>query len=294
MKKTLLIWLGIAAALVALAYGGYRAWLLYSQLQGNVTSLTSGLAERAKENDTLRQTLAAEQVKNAALAQTLQAEQAKNGTFETQIQNLRGAVSTLQKLSETDKELLQKYSKVYFLNENYVPSNLTNIDPGYLYAPGKPEQIHTGVAPFLRAMLTTAAQDGVTLQIVSAYRSFGEQVTVKAGYKVLYGSGANQFSADQGYSEHQLGTAIDFTTPEIDGLFTKFEGTAAYRWLTKNAYLFGFILSYPKSNSYYQFEPWHWRFVGTGLANTLHTGNKYFYDLSQREIDPYLISIFDY
>ena len=108
-----------------------------------------------------------------------------------------------------------------------------------------------------------------------------------------YGSGANSFSADQGYSEHQLGTAIDFTTLELGSDFSSFEKTDAYKWLLDNAYEYGFILSYPKDNTYYQFEPWHWRFVGKSLANTLHQENKNFYDVDQRTIDSYLISIFD-
>ena len=40
-------------------------------------------------------------------------------------------------------------------------------------------------------------------------------------------------------------------------------------------------------------EPWHWRFVGVALATRLHNENKSFYDLTQREIDAYLVSIFD-
>ncbi len=52
-------------------------------------------------------------------------------------------------------------------------------------------------------------------------------------------------------------------------------------------------MSYPKSNIYYQYEPWHWRFVGEDLAEDLHDDKKNFYELDQREIDKYLIKIFD-
>ena len=110
---------------------------------------------------------------------------------------------------------------------------------------------------------------------------------------MIYGAGANQFSADQGYSEHQLGTALDFATTEIGAGFDGFEKTDAYRWLLDNAYQYGFILSYPQNNNYYQFEPWHWRFVGRDLAKKLSKEDKNFYDLDQREIDEYLISFFD-
>ncbi len=98
---------------------------------------------------------------------------------------------------------------------------------------------------------------------------------------------------DQGYSEHQLGTTVDFTTSDIGTSFSGFEQTQAYQWLLDNAYKYGFTLSYPQGNTYYQFEPWHWRFVGKDLAERLHEEGISFYDLSQREINQYLVFLFD-
>ncbi len=143
-------------------------------------------------------------------------------------------------------------------------------------------------------MLDDAAST-TTIQIASAYRSFDTQESLKTSYKVIYGAGsANQFSADQGYSEHQLGTAVDLITPSMKGsLTTAFDKTPASLWLNDNAYKYGFILSYPKGNTYYQYEPWHWRFVGVQLATRLHNENKHFYDLDQRDINTYLVNIFD-
>lgn len=146
---------------------------------------------------------------------------------------------------------------------------------------------------FLEDMLDAAKDDGIDLKVLSAYRSFDEQISVKQSHTVVYGSGANTFSADQGYSEHQLGTTVDLTTPEINGAYESFADTDAYQWLQKNAYKYGFILSYPEGNAYYVFEPWHWRFVGVDLARDLHRKGDNFYDWDQRKIDEYLIKIFD-
>jgi D-alanyl-D-alanine carboxypeptidase len=231
---------------------------------------------------------------NFDLSGKLAAERETNRLFEGRLRDLGASVSILQKLSQTDKELLQKYSKVYFLNENYIPSNLTVIDPQYLNDKAKPLGIHTSVKPYLEGLLADAALAGQPLLVISAYRSFGTQELLKATYAVKYGTTkANTFSADQGYSEHQLGTTIDFTTPALGVGFTKFEEASAYMWLNENAYQYGFILSYPKQNTYYQFEPWHWRFVGVALATKLHESGRSFYDLDQREIDAYLVNIFD-
>ncbi|OHA89400.1 MAG: hypothetical protein A3C70_01400 [Candidatus Zambryskibacteria bacterium RIFCSPHIGHO2_02_FULL_43_14] len=214
-------------------------------------------------------------------------------SFQGQIQNIGSTVGTLEKLAKTDEELLKKYSKVYFLSENYRPAQLVAIDKKYLYNK-EDAYIHTQVSSYLEKLLEAARVDGIDLLIASAFRSFETQVSLKSEYKVVYGAGtANQFSADQGYSEHQLGTVADFTTADVGGVFSKFQADPAYEWLLANAYKYGFILSYPERNVYYKFEPWHWRFVGVELAKRLHTDNEYFYDLGQREIDEYLIKLFD-
>ncbi len=230
---------------------------------------------------------------NTSLNEALITEEKRNLALSGQVQDLAGTVGMLKKLSETPEELLKKYSKVYFLNENYIPSPLANIDGPYLFRQGENEQVFAAMWPHVTRMLVTAEREGKKLRVVSAYRSFETQEAVKSGYTMFYGYGANQFSADQGYSEHQLGTTIDFTSPTLSGLTMKFDATPEYDWLLENAHRYGFILSYPKGNTYYQYEPWHWRFVGIALATYLHDQGKRFYDLSQNEIDAYLINLFD-
>lgn len=228
-----------------------------------------------------------------AINQETQNTQDKLSSVEGRVGSLSGTLNNLEKLSKTDPELLQKYSKVFFLNEHYSPPRLVEIPDNYDYVESKINKIHADVFPFLKLMLDSAASNSINLYVFSAFRSFNEQTAVKGKYSVTYGSGtANQFSADQGYSEHQLGTTVDFMTSGIGGVLEKFDGTKAQIWLNANAYKYGFILSYPKNNSYYVYEPWHWRFVGVKLANDLHNSGKNFYDLDQRDIDKYLIDIF--
>ncbi len=237
------------------------------------------LENKIKENELLKQQIAQQEQIVANLNSNLN--------------SLAENVTQIVKLENLDEELLKKYSKVYFLNENYVPKSLTKIDSKYVDN-AKDQYILTNVWPFLSALLSQAQKDGVDLKIRWAYRSFLEQYQLKTADVMTFGTGANKFTADQGYSEHQLGTTVDFTTSEFNGNSAKFAQTKAYRWLLENAYKYGFILSYPQNNKYYVFEPWHWRFVGIKLATKLHQENKYFYDLDQREIDQYLISIFDW
>lgn len=279
----------IAVLAVVGAGLGYQYWQTHQALLAVKTELANATSTVAELEDSA--SLLNEE--RATLAEALDTEQRRNDSFEERITTLAGTVGKLDKLAELDPVLLQKYSKVYFLNENYIPSELSEIGEEYRFNEDKLEEIQTPVWPYLEELLEDAKDDDIELLVASSYRSFGQQGSLKASYSVRYGSGANAFSADQGYSEHQLGTTIDFTTTDVGGSFVSFDRSEAYRWLEKNAYKYGFILSYPRDNTYYVYEPWHWRFVGKALADELHDKEKYFYDLDQREIDKYLINIFD-
>jgi D-alanyl-D-alanine carboxypeptidase len=216
------------------------------------------------------------------------------GGVEQTVGSISGAVGTLQKLATVDDEILKKYSKVYFMNENYTPSHLSVIPTDFTYSANRQEQFLSEATPHLISLLSFAKASGITLYVKSGYRSFAEQRSLKSAYSVTYGAGtANTFSADQGYSEHQLGTTVDFITVGLNGQLAGFDKTPAFLWLQDNAHKYGFVLSYPKGNKYYMYEPWHWRFVGVKLATYLHDNKLNFYDLDQREIDKYLANIFD-
>lgn len=228
------------------------------------------------------------------LTSRLQGEADRNNSYNEQVQTLAHTVGQLEKLSKTDRELLAKYSNVYFLSENFVPSPLAEIDDQFLARKGTAFQIHGEIKQKLEHMMQDAAADGAPLLVLSAYRSFGMQAGLKQSYSVTYGKGtANQFSADQGYSEHQLGSTVDFTSPESPESLAAFEGSPAFTWLQAHAHEYGFVLSYPKGNKFFQYEPWHWRYVGVALATRLHIDGLNFYDLDQREINTYLVRIFD-
>ena len=230
----------------------------------------------------------------SSFTDVLQKEQEKNNSLLNQFGEITNTVGALSKLSKTDPELLKKYSKVYFLNEHYVPISLTNVGPTYISAKSKNYQIHSDVVSHLEDMIKAGNADGMSILVLSAYRSFQTQSILKSNYKVIYGAGtANSFSADQGYSEHQLGTAVDFTTLKLNGALEGFDKTPEYKWLGENAYKYGFVISYPAGNTYYKFEPWHWRFVGVALATKLHDDGINFYNMDQRLIDNYLANIFD-
>jgi LAS superfamily LD-carboxypeptidase LdcB len=278
----------IGALVLLLAASGYLGY----EWRTTLAALESAKAELASSTNSSAVALKNAAQDNEQLAEALAEQKRVNDSFLGKIEAISGTVGKLDKLSKTDPELLQKYSKVYFLNENYIPESLTLIPKEWTYG-AQEEYFHGKLWPHLLEMMEDAKDDGVNLEVVSGYRSFGKQAQLKASYKVTYGAGANAFSADQGYSEHQLGSTVDFTTKELGANFTTLDTTEAYAWLTEHAHRYGFVLSYPKGNTYYQYEPWHWRYVGRELADDLDDEGKHFYDLEQRELDKYLINFYD-
>ena len=112
-------------------------------------------------------------------------------------------------------------------------------------------------------LVEAASLDGVTVQLVSAYRSLEYQADL-IQRKVESGESISEILtriAAPGYSEHQGGCAVDVTSPGIDPLTELFEETQAFRWLVASAVDHQFVLSYPRSNAYgVVYEPWHWCF----------------------------------
>jgi D-alanyl-D-alanine carboxypeptidase len=279
---------------IIIGYGEYRRIDLVKQINLQNQKLSSTMAAFISDINGIQDKITSIVDQNNLLNSTVQTQIDQTSALSDQFSQVNDTAIALDKLSKVDTQLLQKYSKVYFLNENYKPSSISDIPGQYGYDKTVDYQILEGVEPFLDKMFEKASDAGIDLKVISAYRSFDDQSILKSTYNVIYGSGtANQFSADQGYSEHQLGTTIDITTPDTGDNFDLFDGTEAYKWLSDNAYRYGFILSYPKDNSYYTYEPWHWRFVGVDLATRLHREDKNFYDLDQRKINNYLGVFFD-
>jgi D-alanyl-D-alanine carboxypeptidase len=132
----------------------------------------------------------------------------------------------------------------------------------------------------LRAMAQAAAKAGAPIGVWSPYRSYQTQVAIFNGYASAYGfQNAITYSQRPGHSEHQLGLAIDFMTAGGGSPLPGDWGTtAAGRWMAKNAWKYGWVLSYPKGKggalwsdaSCFHYEPWHYRYLGRELAAKVH------------------------
>lgn len=192
-----------------------------------------------------------------------------------------------QYMNPTDPDqfmiLVNKENK---LSQDYAPTDLTLL---YKAAgtTAKYKMVYTAAMAF-EAMVKEAAEYGYRIVPKSGYRSYNTQVNTfqnwlnyeinnakkkdptlsdTQAYNIGY-SIASRYSAPAGASEHQLGLAID-----VNELEETFGNTAEGKWLAENCYKFGFILRYPKDKTDitgYDYEPWHFRFVGRYHATKMH------------------------
>lgn len=123
-------------------------------------------------------------------------------------------------------------------------------------------------------MKKDALKEGLNIYISSGFRSYNRQKTIYNNYVNRDGQkNADTYSARAGHSEHQSGLAFD-----VNDINTAFANTKEGKWLNENCYKYGFILRYPKGKTNetgYMYEPWHFRYVGSSLAEKLYNGGNW-------------------
>ena len=159
------------------------------------------------------------------------------------------------------------------LPQDYAPDDLVSLPAaGVPTVGGRELMLRREAAEHLEDLVAAAAADGEELVLASAFRSYLDQTYTHERLKSIYGSGADTMSASPGHSQHQLGTAVDFTNSlaayQVQPIFGQ---TTAAWWLQNHATQYGFVLSYPpgKDETGYQFEPWHYRYIGVENAGRL-------------------------
>lgn len=203
-------------------------------------------------------------------------------------------------------------NKQHALSETDIPNALVTLPDRVVASWHSNLQLDERAASALLYMLAEMEADGITdITVTSAYRSYSYQQTLFQLYLNQESSGISEtaiqyfgmdyiktnyvdlgitrltsedarkvvlsYSAYPGTSEHQTGLCVDFITSDMGGNLTEaFANTKAFAWLRENAYRFGFILRYPQGLEEitgYQYEPWHYRFVGREAATDIYFGN---------------------
>lgn len=188
--------------------------------------------------------------------------------------------NTIYPTKRNGDDLLVLVNKQYKLPSSYAPKDLVKASKSGIRR-GENYYLRSIVIPDLTKMVNDAKLEGVDLCIVSGYRSYQTQIdTYNYWLKMNNGNTSlvDTFSARAGHSQHQLGTAIDFSTNEIgDKLGDEFSNTRASKWLSQNAYKYGFVISYPKGYENitgYKHESWHYRYIGLQNAQNMINSGK--------------------
>lgn len=182
-------------------------------------------------------------------------------------------------MNPTNKQdFLMLLNKENTIDSDFEPSDLIYVDKDV----PKAYWLDATAAKALEALVKEMHTEGFSdVYVTSGYRSYIYQnalyntyidnemakdpgLTYEEAEKIVQG-----YSAIPGQSEHHTGLCIDFMSSSMSELDETFADNEAYDWLLANAWKFGFILRYPKDKTditRYDYEPWHWRFVGRETA----------------------------
>ena len=159
-------------------------------------------------------------------------------------------------------------NKYYKLDKDYEPEDLTVINSKF--ASGT-QKLRKEAADKFEEMASAMLKENLKIYAGSTYRSYSYQEGLYNRYVKKDGfKEAETYSARAGYSEHQLGLAVDIVNGKWNYLS---EGDKEYTWLINNSYKYGFILRYPHESEYitgYVFEDWHFRYLGIDLATKVY------------------------
>lgn len=120
-------------------------------------------------------------------------------------------------------------------------------------------------------------QRGYYINIRSGFRTFNDSRNLYNYYVSKKGATyASNYVAPAGASEHNTGLAFDFIISTNKNSYATNYDSDEYFYLENVAYLYGFIIRYPKEKETitgYSYEPWHLRYVGNDLAKYLRKNN---------------------
>ncbi len=168
--------------------------------------------------------------------------------------------------------LLHLIDRTYGLPSEYVPSTLVDLSQ-YVHTNGT-ICLREVAADSLISMFDDAEAEGIYLGVTSGFRSADRQRTLFNFWLKAEGASAPEEIAEPGHSEHQLGTAVDLAgkSSRYASVDPRFGETKEGTWLRENSSRYGFVMSYPKGKkkeSEYNYEPWHFRYVGPFTATEI-------------------------
>ena len=178
-----------------------------------------------------------------------------------------------------DYEIL--VNKENILSKDYIPEEMVEIrEPmGSKIDNNYTNKLVKEVYANFKIMQKEALKQGYEIFIDSSFRSYEYQERVfNETVKEKEIDHATKYVAPPGGSEHQTGLAFDIIYRRNGKMLEEQdESDLEIQWLFNNSYKYGFILRYPKGKEEitgFNFEPWHYRYVGIELAKKLYDEEK--------------------
>lgn len=163
-------------------------------------------------------------------------------------------------------------NKYYYLEEDYVPGDLEEISNQY--ALNNMKMVKVAKEAF-EEMSKDAKKEGLSIIAMSTYRDYAYQTDLYNRYVKQDGvEAADTYSGRPGFSEHQTGLAVDIYNGKEK--YTDFHLTKEFKWMQEHAKDYGFILRFPEgkeNETGYQYESWHYRYVGLKAATYITEKN---------------------
>ena len=174
---------------------------------------------------------------------------------------------------ETNPDSLTAFiNKHRYLNEDYVPNDLVDMSDDYANNYYGQIKLRSEAYEWFKKMVDDANKEDIEFYADTGYRTFKLQKTLYNNY--VYENGyekASLYAARAGFSEHELGTAID-----LANVYAIEKGDPEYNWLMQYAHKYGFIFRYTEEwqdLTGFAPEPWHIRYVGVDVATKIHEEN---------------------
>lgn len=190
-------------------------------------------------------------------------------------------------LQDLDPNFMIAASESEPLEDTYVPSRLTTLKQSRNSVTGGTEnvginlatnaafQLQEAAATALYRMCSDAQQQGVTLYIRQAYRTFEESNSRYERFRKRSAGDVTPPAQD----DYRTGLAVtivgkDWRAKTLEA--SRFSSSTEAAWLNKNCTRYGFVVRYPEGKDKLtgnSAEPWHLRYVGESIATFMNKNN---------------------
>ena len=164
----------------------------------------------------------------------------------------------------------------HLLDASYAPNDLVTVTAKHVSGRF---QLRKEAHDALLQMFAAAKEDGCTLYVKSAYRSYQTQNTMYYNRLERNNGRDDGWVSYPGASDHQTGLGLDvlnYAWTQKDGMNAEFGNAKEAQWMAEHCHEYGFVIRYQQDKQEItgiNYEPWHLRYVGLACADYMYRNN---------------------